>query len=110
MTAIIFDTETTGTQQPQVIEAAWLRVDHPGSLHITEEDEARLPPGAPLRLGARATRHIRAEELGACPPRSRFTFRADATYLIGLTIDYDWEVIGQSDVKRIWTLALARGV
>src|SRR5690625_7221091 len=76
MTAIIFDTETTGTQQPQVIEAAWLRVDHPGSLNITEEYEARFQPSEPISLGALATHHILDEELEGCPPASSFKLPA----------------------------------
>ena len=108
MTAIIFDTETTGTQQPQVIEAACLRLDHPCTLNITEDYEARFQASEPISLGALATHHILDEELEGCPPASSFKLPADVTYLIGHNIDYDWEVIGQPDVKRICTLALAR--
>jgi hypothetical protein len=39
-----------------------------------------------------------------------YTLPADATYLIGHNIDFDWGAIGQPDIKRICTLALSRKV
>lgn len=108
MTAIVFDTETTGNPQPEIIEAAWLRLNNPTQLAVTEEYEARFQPNQPISLGALATHHILDEELQHCPPAASFSLPADVNYIIGHNVDYDWEVSGQPPVKRICTLALAR--
>lgn len=108
MTAIIFDTETTGNPQAEIIEAAWLRLNNPKELKITEEFQARYKPTQPISLAALATHHILDEELTHCPPASSFQLPDDITYIIGHNIDYDWQVSGQPKVKRICTLALAR--
>ena len=50
------------------------------------------------------------EELVDCPPASNFRLPKDLQYLIGHNIDFDWQAVGQPDVKRICTLALARKV
>lgn len=110
MSAIIFDTETTGTASPQIIEAAWLRLDTPASLHITEQFEQRYRPSQRIALGALATHHIYDEELSDCPPHTDFQLPPDVQYIIGHNIDYDWKVSGQPDVKRICTLALSRSL
>lgn len=108
MTAVIFDTETTGSHDPQIIEAAWLRVDSPATLNVIEQFEQRYRPTQPITLGALATHHIYDEELVDCPPHTDFKLPADVKYIIGHNIDYDWKAIGQPGVKRICTLALAR--
>lgn len=110
MTAVIFDTETTGTQDAQIIEAAWLRLDSPVALNITEQFEQRYRPTQRISLGALATHHIYDEELADCPPHTDFKLPADVQYIIGHNIDYDWKVAGQPDVKRICTLALSRSL
>jgi len=109
-TALLFDTETTGVHEPEVIEAAWLRLDQPGSLQIIERFEQRYRPSKPISLGALATHHIYDEELRDCPPSEQFTLPGDAPYIIGHNIDYDWTVAGAPDVKRICTLALSRAL
>ena len=108
MHAYIFDTETTGSEQPDLIEAAWLQVDSPTTLQVLAQFEQRYKPSHPNTLGALAVHHIYDEELVDCPPASQFTLPADAQYLIGHNIDYDWNVIQQPSVKRICTLALSR--
>lgn len=110
MTAVIFDTETTGTQDAQIIEAAWLRLDSPTALNITEQFEQRYRPTQRISLGALATHHIYDEDLADCPPHTQFKLPADVQYIIGHNIDYDWKVAGQPDVKRICTLALSRSL
>lgn len=67
MSALLFDTETTGTAQPQVIEAAWLRLSDPVFLLVNEEFEQRYRPDQANTLGALATHHIYDEELQDCP-------------------------------------------
>ena len=34
MTVLLFDTETTGTRNPEIIEAAWLELDNPTDLTV----------------------------------------------------------------------------
>lgn len=108
MSAYIFDTETTGSQQPDIIEAAWLKIDTPASMQVLEQFEQRYKPRHPNTLGALAVHHIYDEELVDCPPCTDFHFPADAQYMIGHNIDYDWNMANQPEVKRICTLALSR--
>lgn len=108
MAAIIFDTETTGINEPEVIEAAFLSVLNPFSLGITSEYCQRFKPSKRIELGALATHHILDEELADCPPSSEFRLPDGIEYIIGHNVDYDWKVIGEPPVKRICTLALCR--
>lgn len=110
MTAYIFDTETTGAAQADIIEAAWLLVDNPVSLQIEKQFEQRYKPSHPNTLGALVVHNIYDEELEHCPPSTEFVFPLDATYMIGHNIDYDWGMAGQPQVKRICTLALSRRI
>lgn len=110
MTAIIFDTETTGTAEPQIIEAAWLRLDSPSTLNVTEQFEQRYCPSQRITLGALAVHHIYDEDLADCAPHTDFKLPADVQYIIGHNVDYDWKVARQPNVKRICTLALSRSL
>jgi len=105
---IIFDTEATGIKEPVLIEAAWLELESLQPFTITNSFEQRYYPGKPITLGALATHHIMDEELVDCPPAASFALPSDVHYLIGHNVDFDWEVIGKPDIKRICTLALAR--
>lgn len=109
-TAIIFDTEATGIVEPAIIEAAWVAVDSLSPFTLGETFHQRYQPGKPISLGALATHHIMDEELVDCPPASNFRLPKDLQYLIGHNIDFDWQAVGQPDVKRICTLALARKI
>lgn len=108
MAAILFDTETTGSVEPQIIEAAWLEIDDPINLIVTDTFEQRYRPEKTIELGALATHHIYDEELVDCPSHTEFQLPPNVQYLIGHNIDYDWRVAGQPDVQRICTLALSR--
>jgi len=108
MSTLIFDTETTGIVAPELISAAWLRVDEPGSLQVTEAFDQLYRPSKPISLGALAVHHIMDEDLADCPPSSSFALPADTEYLIGHNVDFDWGVIGKPDLKRIDTLCLCR--
>ena len=108
--AIIFDTEATGIKDPVLIEAAWIEVDSLETLALSNPFEQRYNPGKPITLGALATHHIMDEELVDCPPASSFALPDHIDYIIGHNIDFDWEVIGKPEVKRICTLALARKI
>jgi len=108
--AIIFDTETTGKNNPILIEAAWLQLESLNPFLTSTPFNQRYKPNKRIELGALATHHILDEELTDCPPSTSFKLPENTEYLIGQNIDYDWNVIGQPNIKRICTLALARMV
>lgn len=108
MTALLFDTETTGTKDSEIIEAAWLELSDPVNLTVLSTFEQRYRPSKAIELGALATHHIYDEELLECPPHTDFALPPGTGYIIGHNIDYDWTVAGKPAVKRICTLALAR--
>lgn len=110
MNAIIFDSETTGLKDPQMVEGAYLKLADIQTLEVVEEFLQRYKPSKPIELGALATSHIYDEELVDCPPHTEFALPAGTTYIIGHNVDYDWGVIGQPDVKRICTQALSRAL
>jgi exodeoxyribonuclease X len=110
MVAAIFDTESTGIDAPQLIEAAWIKVPDPSTLTPTESFLQRYKPGKPIALGALATHHIMDEDLVNCPPATDFRLPDDTEYLVGYNVDYDWRVIGEPPIKRICVLALARSL
>lgn len=110
MNALVFDTETTGVNEPRLIEAAWLRMDSPRSLQVLERFEQRYAPGKPIELGAMAVHHIIDADLEGCPPASSFRLPDGVDYLIGHNVDFDWQVAGSPDLRRIDTLCLARAV
>lgn len=108
MTALLFDTETTGIKDSEIIEAAWLELSDPISLTVLSTFEQRYRPSKAIELGALATHHIYDEELSDCPPHTDFALPPQTRYIIGHNIDYDWGVAGKPPVKRICTLAIAR--
>lgn len=108
MSAIIIDTETTGFDNPEVIELAY--VNYP-------EDEgdcgfrARFKPSRPIEWGALATHHILPEDLVDCPAsEGAFARVPEVDYFIGHGVDFDWGILGRPQVKRICTLAMARNL
>lgn len=107
MTAYIFDSETTGLNEPQLVEAAWLKMDNISSLAVTAEFIQRYKPGKPIELSALATSHILDEELTHHAPHTEFRLPTDLVYMIGHNVDYDWRVVGEPEVKRICTRALS---
>lgn len=108
--AIIFDTETTGLDAPEIVEAAWLEVTSLSPLMLGEQFEQRYKPSKPIGIAALATHHILDEELVSCPASSTFKLPTGLQYLIGHNIDFDWGVVGSPEVKRICTLSLARRI
>ena len=106
--AIIFDTETSGKNEPVLIEAAWIRLGSINPFSTSEEFNQRYNPLKPIELGALAIHHILDEELVDCPDYTEFNIPANTEYIIGHNVDYDWNIIGQPNIKRICTLALAR--
>jgi exodeoxyribonuclease X len=110
MNAIIFDSETTGLKDPQMVEGAYLKLADIQTLEVVEEFLQRYKADKPIELGALATSHIYDEELLDCPPHTEFTLPFGTQYIIGHNVDYDWGVIGKPDVKRICTQALSRSL
>ncbi|MBO3274160.1 3'-5' exonuclease [Pseudomonas schmalbachii] len=115
MTAIVFDTETTGIgPHDEIIEAGWIILpDDPMELNSEEPAVYRhhrelFRPSVPIALGAMATHHIVPEDLEFCRPSSEFSLPPDITYLVGHHVDFDWRMAGQPNVRRICTLALSR--
>ena len=107
MRAIIFDTETTGIDEPQPIELAWVPWE-PGGLGSEEPPFlARYMPTKPIDLGALATHHILLSELSSCAPSYTATL-PHTEFLIGHNVDFDCKVMKEPLGKRICTLALAR--
>lgn len=108
MQAIILDTETTGVEEPGLVEAAWLEVDSPQGLVLGQEFSGRFNPGKPIEFGAMATHHITNEDVADCPAPDEFHLPEGVEYIIGHNIDFDWKVIGEPKVRRICTLAFCR--
>lgn len=113
MGAIIIDTETTGIDEPDVIELAWLRLSDEFPVHLSEAEVVgqmqRFKPRKPISLGAMAAHNIIEHDLKDKPEWPGLWLPPDGvTYLIGHNVDYDWKAIGSPDVRRICTLALAR--
>lgn len=107
--AIIFDTETTGLDEPDVIELAHTR---PMESPLDPEPLVsclRFKPRKGITYAAMATHHIFEAELGdAAPWTGAWSPPAATQYLVGHNVDFDWKAIGSPDLKRICTLALSR--
>jgi exodeoxyribonuclease X len=111
MRAYIFDTETTSADEPQLIEAAWILVSGDLNDHAPRDSFLqRYQPTKAISFGAMAVHHILPSDLADCPPNSEFRLPIDMHYMIGHKVDFDWEVAGSLNVKRICTLAMARRV
>lgn len=108
-TAKILDTETTGMNDPEVIEFAHADVTAKAgpAFIMGAATVERFKPSRAIELGAMATHHILPEELADCPPvPASFPL---PKFIIGHNVDFDWQALGApADVKRICTLALAR--
>lgn len=110
MGAIILDTETTGVDEPDVIELAYAGPFAEIAPGVEPKIfRQRFKPTKPISLGAMATHHIIPEDLEGEPLWVRpWPLPADVDFLLGHNIDFDWNAIGAPPVKRICTLALAR--
>jgi exodeoxyribonuclease X len=111
VSAIIFDTETTDAVDGELIEAASQGVELiDGLIHPIAGAGvvARYKPSKSISFGAMATHHILDEDLVDCAEHHTFELPAGTKYLIAHNVDFDWRVIGEPNVKRICTLAMAR--
>jgi len=105
---IIFDTETTGFENPEVIEAAWVHATLKLDMNLAAQAYCeRFKPSTAITLGAMATHHIIMSDLEDCRPSSEFQL-PEIDMIIGHNVDFDWKVIGSPEIKRICTLALSR--
>lgn len=109
MNALLLDTETTGLDAPELVQAAWLVVDIAGEIVPHWGGEvSHWRPSKPISLGAMATHHIMDEDLANFPPSSEFRLPGGVEYLIGYNVDFDWRVIGSPEIKRIDLCAMCR--
>ena len=108
MSVYLLDSETTGTKDPELVEVAWLRLNGPDPLQIVEQFSQWYKPSKPIEFGAMAVHHITNEDVADMPPAATFKMPGDLAYLVGHNVDFDWQVIGKPECKRICTLALAR--
>jgi exodeoxyribonuclease X len=116
LAAVLFDTETTnmlskepGAPRPEVIELAWCEIlektfERADYIHCD-----RFKPEGEISLGALSTHNILASDLKHCPSSSEATI-PEALYIIGHNVDFDWEIMGKPQAKRICTLAMARRI
>lgn len=111
MTAVILDTETTGVDEPGLLEAAFRGFSAPRDVgrgaHAVEFC-GRFNPGKAISFGAMATHHIVPEDVDGAPAPATFALPDGTTFIIGHNCDFDWKVIGEPKVKRICTLAFCR--
>lgn len=106
--AVILDTETTGINEPDVIELAYVYMDSPKDEKYTAFSR-RFKPRKPIELGAMAAHHIIDSDVKPCPTWTGSWSPPDPVdYLVGHNIDFDWAAIGKPNIKRICTLAIAR--
>lgn len=108
--AIIFDSETTGLDAPEVIETAWVAVDVNGNVIPPGGQCDRWKPSKAITLGAMSTHHVMDEDLADAPPASSFKLPEGVEYLIGHNVDFDWHAIGKPEVKRIDVLVMCRAL
>lgn len=106
--AIVLDTETTGLEEPQPIEVAYLVLKSPVGLEVASTFHQVYKPAKPITLGALATHHIMDEDVEFAPPYTDFRLPDGTEYLIGHNVDFDWLAIGKPEVRRIDTCCLAR--
>lgn len=116
MRVVFMDTETPGFKPPLMpIELAALRFGGDPKDLLGDGDQylERFALGdRQMEFGAMAVHHILPDELKNCRQWNALRFEAEwirgIDYLIGHNVDFDWEVVGKPEVKRICTLALSR--
>lgn len=111
MTAVVLDTETTGFDEPQVIELSCtaLLPEKLEGVRASKCTTKRFKPTKPISLGAKAAHGITEEDLQDFDPWPGSWLPIPGTkYIIGHNVDYDWRALGSPDVERICTLAISR--
>lgn len=112
MKTVILDTETQGLNHHECIELAYLPVDIEDAQVVIagEVFEQRYRSHHPIQVGAAVVHGILDEDLVDCPPSGSAAsdLPVGLEYMIGHKVRYDWNTLGQPDVKLICTLAIAR--
>lgn len=115
MTAILFDTETTGVDAPDVIELAYVGPLATPRVQFHDNDVRWFAwkPSKAISLGAMATHNIIEADLEECAPwPGSWLPPADigpVEYLVAHNVQFDFDAIGKpAKLKQICTLALAR--
>ena len=108
MAAIMFDTEVNSLDEMEVIELAYCHVDvADGSIRDGLITTERFKPVNPIEIGAMLVHGIMDQDLSECRPSAEAEI-PEAEYIIAHNVDFDADVIGNVDSKRICTLALSR--
>lgn len=103
------DTETNGREPAEVIELACVPVKAAEWVWDGQSIfEQRYKPQNPSTWTAYTVHGILPSVLEGCAPSKEAKLLADADYMIGHNVDYDWKALGEPQVKRICTLAIAR--
>lgn len=122
MSVYLFDVECTDKTDGEIIEAGLVRFLEaedmfPGGdaigfpLCTSVAEVTRYRPTKPSTMGALAVHHILPHELEGCAPSHSFQLPEDCEYIVGHSIDFDWQAAGSPQhVKRIDTHAIARWV
>ncbi len=115
MSAIVFDTETTGVDAPDVIELAYAGplATPRTQFHDNDVRWFAWKPSKAISLGAMATHNIIDADLQECLPwPGSWLPPADigpVEYLVAHNVQFDFDAIGKpANLKQICTLALAR--
>lgn len=105
------DTETTGFVDPDPVEIAFIDcVGPPHHMKIAQKAQEFYKPRKPIENGAMAVHHITNEDVAGHQKWDPESFHPGEgfDFLVGHSIDYDWNVIGKPEVRRICTDAMAR--
>lgn len=105
--AFIIDTETSGLQDPEIIELAWEKFETPEDSVPIQSYVARYRNTRPISPAAKAVHHIVEDDLTHLEPWSSDE-RPQADYIIGHNVDFDADILGYTAAKRICTLAISR--
>jgi exodeoxyribonuclease X len=111
-TAVVFDTEVNSLDAKECIELAYavVEMDGMGELNFHGAVAEQFEPLAPCDAGAVAIHHINPESLRG---RRKSAEASEAVglnneFVIAHNVDFDCEVLGITESKRICTLALSR--
>jgi len=110
MTAILFDAETTGLTEPQIIEWCYQFVTLPFDIEASRLGASgRCKPSKPIEFGALATHGILDHELARFPDAADFKLPSEVEFVIGWNVASDLSAIPNSDgLKPIDLIGIAR--
>jgi exodeoxyribonuclease X len=111
-TAVVFDTEVNSLKAKECIELAYtvVEMDGMGELNFHGAVAEQFEPLAPCDPGAVAIHHINPESLRGRrkSAEARDAVELKQEFVIAHKVDFDCEVLGITESKRICTLALSR--